>query len=216
MNEIHPSLKFTADISDKEVTYLDLKIFKGPRFLENSVLDTKVHTKPTETFQYLDRSSAHPLATYKGFLKGEVLRYARLCNNEADFIEKRDSFIEKLLLRNYSEEEIASATNGIDHDLRPQYVMDKPKCNKLPLVIKITYTPHIRTCHLKEALLKHWHLIEDHPELSKVFLDKPIIAYKRARNIKDYLVKSKFPSIRERDEDENLDDELLDALISAL
>ena len=84
-------LKFTVEVSIFEVTYLDLKIFKGPRFQSKGFLDTKIYTKPTETFQYLDRNSAHPLTTFKGFIKGEVLRYARLCNNETDFLEKRDA-----------------------------------------------------------------------------------------------------------------------------
>ena len=216
MNEIHPFLKFTAEVSDFEVTYLDLKIFKGPRFHKEQLLDTKIHTKPTETFQYLERSSTHPLATFKGFVKGEVLRYARLCNNETDFIEKRTSFTEKLLMRDYTEKEIASATSGINHELRAQYIMNKPKCDKLPLVFKLTYTPHIHTRQIKEALLKNWHLITEHPELSKVFPEKPIIAYKRAKNLKDHLVRSKFTSYTESDESDNLDDTLLDALIKVL
>ena len=113
LNEIHSFLKFTVEVSNFEVTYLDLKIFKGPRFQSKGFLDTKIYTKPTETFQYLDRNSAHPLATFKGFIKGEVLRYARLCNNETDFLEKRDAFTEKLLPRNYDKEEIATAITNI-------------------------------------------------------------------------------------------------------
>ena len=69
MNEIHPSLKFTMEVSDEEITYLDLKIFKGTKFQSSGILDTKAYTKPTETFQYLDRNSAHPLATFKAFMK---------------------------------------------------------------------------------------------------------------------------------------------------
>ena len=93
-------------------------------------MDTKVHTESTGTFQYLDGSSAHTLATFKGLIEGEVglLRYARLCNNDADFAEKRDTFIEKLLLRNYTGKKVASATNSIIHVHRAQYIMNKPKC----------------------------------------------------------------------------------------
>ena len=65
MHEIHSSLKFTMEVSDNEVTYLDLKFFKDNKFQLGGILDTKVYTKPTETFQYLDQNSAHPLATFK-------------------------------------------------------------------------------------------------------------------------------------------------------
>ena len=94
--------------------------------------------------------------------------------------------------------------------------MNKPKCYKLPLVFTITYTPHVRRCHIRKALLKHWGPIEGHPELSKVFPDQPLIAYKRAKNLRDHLVKSKFTSLRERDEENDLDDASLDAPISGL
>lgn len=50
MNEIHSSLKFTIEVSDNEVTYLDLKIFKGTKFQSSGILDTKVYTK-AHTFQ---------------------------------------------------------------------------------------------------------------------------------------------------------------------
>ena len=39
MNEIHPSLKFTMEVSDEEITYLDLKIFKGTKFQSSGILD---------------------------------------------------------------------------------------------------------------------------------------------------------------------------------
>ena len=71
MNEIHNFLKFTVQISDTEVTYLDLKIFKGPRFRTNWLLDTKIYTKHTETFQYLDRKSVHTSPLSKALLKGK-------------------------------------------------------------------------------------------------------------------------------------------------
>ena len=39
MNKIHPYLKFTMDFSETEVTYLDLKIFKGERFRSYGLLE---------------------------------------------------------------------------------------------------------------------------------------------------------------------------------
>ena len=36
----HPTIKFTADISDKEIIFLDTCIYKGERFEKESILDT--------------------------------------------------------------------------------------------------------------------------------------------------------------------------------
>ena len=50
-NKQETTIKLTAEISDKESTFLDTHIYKGERFNSNSVLDERAHFKPTETFQ---------------------------------------------------------------------------------------------------------------------------------------------------------------------
>ena len=51
-NNFHPTVKFTAEISETEATFLETKVFKGVRFNKDSILDVQTHFKPTETFQY--------------------------------------------------------------------------------------------------------------------------------------------------------------------
>ena len=51
-NSFHPTIKFTAEISETETTFLDTIVYKGERFLKESILDVRTHFKPTETFQY--------------------------------------------------------------------------------------------------------------------------------------------------------------------
>ena len=48
-NNDHPTIKFTAEISDTETTFLDTSVYKGERFTNESVLDIRTHYKPTET-----------------------------------------------------------------------------------------------------------------------------------------------------------------------
>ena len=38
-NKIHPTITFTAEISEKEITFLDTKVYKGQRFYKESLLD---------------------------------------------------------------------------------------------------------------------------------------------------------------------------------
>ena len=42
-NKFHPSIKFTAEISENEITFLDTVVFKGERFKNESLLDIKTH-----------------------------------------------------------------------------------------------------------------------------------------------------------------------------
>ena len=76
-NSFHPTINFTAEISDTEITFLDTCVYKGDRFKKHSILDVRTHFKPTETFQYTHFDSCHPPGVRKGFIKGEALRLLR-------------------------------------------------------------------------------------------------------------------------------------------
>ena len=44
-NNHHPPIKFTAEISDKETTFLDTYIYKGERLERDAILDVRTHFK---------------------------------------------------------------------------------------------------------------------------------------------------------------------------
>lgn len=73
----HYTIKFTAEISYRETTFLDTSIYKGERFRSNSGLNVRTHFLTYWTFQYAHSSSCHPLRVKKGFIKGEALRLLR-------------------------------------------------------------------------------------------------------------------------------------------
>jgi len=88
-NNDHPTIKFTTEISDTETTFLDTSVYKGQRFIYESVLDIRTHYKPTETSQYTHFSSCHPQAGFKkGFIKGEALRLLITNSSKITFEEK--------------------------------------------------------------------------------------------------------------------------------
>ena len=70
-NNHHPTIKFTADISETEITFLDTCIYKGDRFKKESILDVKTHFKPTETFQYTHFSFATLQGSRKDLLRAK-------------------------------------------------------------------------------------------------------------------------------------------------
>ena len=88
-NSHHPTIKFTAEISEMEITFLDTSIYKGLRFQNDAVLDVRTHFKPTETFQYTHFSSSHPPEVKKGFIKGEALRLLRTNSSKELFSLKK-------------------------------------------------------------------------------------------------------------------------------
>ena len=77
LNRVHPTIKFTSDISDKEIAFLDLTIY-----LSYPHLYTRIYTKSTDRHMYLDNSSEHPITLKTPYLshsssdwRGSTLRY---------------------------------------------------------------------------------------------------------------------------------------------
>ena len=65
----------------------------------------------------------------------------------------------------------------------------------------MNYYPHITSKHIKNALLKHWEIIEDNPELRRIFPKIPIIAFSRTKNLKDDLVRARLKVSREEEKE---------------
>ena len=53
----------------------------------------RTHYKPTETFQYTNFNSYHPVGVKKGFIKGEALRLLRT-NSSKDMFDKNKKTFE--------------------------------------------------------------------------------------------------------------------------
>ena len=100
-NRHHPSIKFTAEISDKEINFLDTTVYKGERFHNQGILDIRTHFKPTETFQYTHFSSCNPHGVRKGLVKGEALRLLRTNSSAKSFYENIYNIKKRLRARGY-------------------------------------------------------------------------------------------------------------------
>ena len=55
VNSYHPQMKYTWEHSEKQITYLDVKV----KIMDNKII-TDVYSKETDTHQYLDHRSCHP------------------------------------------------------------------------------------------------------------------------------------------------------------
>ena len=136
-NQFHPTIKFTAEISDSEATFLDTTIYKGKRFDETGILDVSTHFKPTEKFQYTHFKSCHPPGVKKGFVKGEAIRLLRLRtnSNESKFLNQIENFKKRLLERGYTETQIEKTLSEVKCERRSAALKTKPKKQKiLPFV----------------------------------------------------------------------------------
>lgn len=189
-NRHHPTIKFTAEISEKEINFLDTTVFKGERFNKDSIFDICTHFKPTEKFQYTHFSSCHAPGVKKGFIKGEALRLLRTNSSKTSFEEKIKNFRSNLRVRGYPEKLVNKVLAEIEFKNRKSALQQKPKLQKRLLPFVTQYNPSVP--NLKNILMSKWHLIQDQPLLREIYRDPPFISYRRGKSLKDILVRAKL------------------------
>ena len=154
-NKHHPTIKFTAEISDTETTFLDTKVYKGKRLKKEAVLDVRTHFKPTKTFQYTHYSSCHPPGVKKGFIKGEALRLLRTNSSEILFEERVKTFKQHLFQRGYPQNLIQKTLSDVKFEDRKLALQQrKNKENKRILPFVTQYQPSVP--NLKQILIREW------------------------------------------------------------
>ena len=87
-----PTIKFSAEYSNKEVDFLDLNIT-----LIVGELKTDLLVKPLDTQQFLDPTSSHPYHCKKGIPYSENLKLNRIYSDNENF-DKRCDDLEKWLM----------------------------------------------------------------------------------------------------------------------
>lgn len=185
LNTAHPSITLTWEINPMSINFLDTTIFKGTRFHQSGILDTKVYFKPTDTHQLLHRSSYHPRHTFAGIVKSQVLRFRRICNNDKDFHAATKTVFNSLTSRGYSERQL----RRIKADALKPTCKNNPDTSKrrlLPIVL-----PHSESNHLLANKVKSRFelLLDKTKRLDKV---DTVAAYTKHKSLKDLLTSSKL------------------------
>ena len=85
MNSNHPNITLKSCIAETCIDFLNVTIFKGPKFNSKGILNAKVFFKPTDTHELLHMSSYHPKCTFNCIVQSQIIRFYRICNNTSDF-----------------------------------------------------------------------------------------------------------------------------------
>ena len=191
LNGAHESIKFTAEWSTEKVNFLDVQVIK-----QSNKLVTDLFTKPTDTHQLLHRASCHPNHTKKGIPYSQALRIRRICSEEQFFQNRVGELKSWLLERGYSDNEVDSQIDRVRDKNRATLLDARPKEKddmKIPLVL--TYHPAMHKVY--EILRENQNVLLVDMEHKEVFKDKIFVTFRRAKSLKDKLVRAKLPSIDE-------------------
>ena len=189
-NNFHPTIKFTAEISETETTFLYTIVYKGVRFNKDSILDVRTHFKPTETSQNTNFYSCHPPGVTKGFIK-EALRLLRTNFSEITFEENMKNFSTRLKNRDYPATTVEKHLSEVNFSDRKK-VLEQRNENARKKILPFVTQYHPALPKLKKILMGKWHLIQNQPYLRNIFKEPPLISYRKGKSLKDTLVRAKL------------------------
>ena len=134
VNSFHPALKFTWEISETSVTFLDINIS-----VQDNNLATIVHYKPTDSHSYLLYSSSHPSHVKDSIPYSQFVRLRRLCSADSDFNSKYDEMFNFFSERGYPDSILSKAINRVQNVNRESSLEPSASDNTCPFINSKTH-----------------------------------------------------------------------------
>ena len=181
MHAMHPSIRLTRVRSERAVDFLDLQIYR-----QGSMLLHRVHQKVLNKYLYISPRSCHPLHVIKGFVRTELIRYARNSSTELDFVRICHAFSNRLRERGFHPCFLRHAFASVafeHHAIRGD--------RQVPMVFKSLFTGR-ESSELLRCTLREWY--DSTPEGFKLLVQKPTLCHTNGKNIYCTLVRAKVPT----------------------
>ena len=190
LNNQHPTIKFTYEYSSTDVNFLDVNVKQNEDNLE-----TDIYVKPTDTHQYLHASSCHVYHSKRAIPYSQALRLNRICSDPIMFDRRCNELESWLMKRDYNSKmvrnQILRARKFKREELLDREHVKKDHPN---LILNITYHPAFS--EIKNILKSIHILLTPNQEHDNVFQSIPVVGFKRAKSLKDILVRARLPAIQ--------------------
>ena len=191
LNGSHETIKFTSEQSQDTISFLDVQV----SVREGGVLMADLFCKPADTHPYLHKNSCHPWHTKKAIPYGQALRLRRICSEDHQFQERVGELAGWLKDRGYKEALVNKQIDRVCTLDRTTLVAnsgnrtnDQGRGERVPLVA--TYHPALNSVG-KVARRLH-PMLTNSEEHREVFPEPPLIAFRRCKNLKDILVRTRL------------------------
>ena len=148
------AIKYTAEVSSNCVDFLDLTIFKGPRYQEVGILDIKPFAKAIDPHSYLHYSSAHHCSIKKGVVRGEFIRTLRRSSSAQIYAESAQELTSWFTKRGYPTNLIKETTSDLSFKERNKYLeqKDNKTLEECTTLLRVRQHPAISSTAIFKAL----------------------------------------------------------------
>ena len=178
-------IQFTDIYSTTSVNFLDTVVK-----VEGDHLITDLFIKSTAAHDYVQRSSYHPQHSLRAIPKGQFIRLRRICTHLSDYRKHAETFITFFRQRGYSETDLRKIANSVQCHPREDYLTYKKKSDESVIPLVLTY--HHKTADFSNILRNCYSsMITRFPDMKDIFPRPPLVSYRRPRNLRNWLVKSR-------------------------
>ena len=181
LHTMHPDIKLTRESSPSAVDFLDLQIYRqGKRLLH------RVHQKALNKYLYISPRSCHPRHVIEGFVRTELIRYARNSSTELDFVKICHAFSNRLRERGFHPTFLKHLFASVNFK---HYAIKRAR--ETPMVFKALYMGRVANLALSRTIME-WY--DTTPMDFKVMVPKPVMCHLNGQNIYKKLVRAKVPT----------------------
>ena len=190
LNERHQTIKFTSEISNTSINFLDATVSK-----QGTKLSIKSYTKPTDANNYLLYNSCHPQHCKDSLPYSQFLRIRRLCSNLEDFDAKIIDMGKHFLRRGYPSHIVENAAIKARRQDRAKLIdpPPKPQVDNQKAFLVTTYHPHFP--EIKKIVESNWDMLAKSICTKQLYDRRFTTGFRRLTNIKDTLVNAKVNEI---------------------
>jgi len=175
------SLQWVIDKPSTQVHFLDLNIT-----INKGKITTSTYQKDMNLYLYIPPRSAHPSSCLKGLLHGELQRYW-IQNNPTDFQEMAYKFIQRLLARGHTIDELTPLLLQAASHLNTARTVDLPKNTQNADTLFIHWQHHPQGLQRR-----HLHQIYNATLKQDAPYSKMTVAVSRPTNLRDLLVRAQL------------------------
>ena len=183
---LHSALKYTWEVSETLLAFLDIKVS-----ISGNVLCTSVHYKPTDSHSYLLYSSSHPSHVKNSIPYSQFLRLRRLCSDDSDFSSKSEEMCQSFEKRGYPVSVVKAGHHCAQQFDRQSALQSSQgdKNDRIPIIL----TFHAHNHAVKSIMPNNFKLLQNDPENGRIFSQPPLISFNRDKNGGNFLARSAQP-----------------------
>ena len=152
---------------------------------ESSFLDTKLYTKPTDRPAYLHQKSYHPKSLKGNIQFGQAMRIKNICTKEEDLDQALNELKCKFKERGHKMHTWNQHIYKVKSIDREELLKKKKTKKSSTMHFSVTHNTNLPT--IKKSPEKKWNILSLNKEISDAFNEKPIMEYKRNKNLRELI-----------------------------